>query len=132
MLPEIPGDEAFVSCLIPSIRVNCKKIQEARMLTNFSIIPIGVGEELKIHIAEIIKIVDQSGLDYKLGAMQTTVEGNSDEVISLIMKCHNHMKTMAPRVLTSITIDDRKGAHGRIRDKIQDVEDVLGKELEHE
>jgi len=102
------------------------------MLASFSIIPIGVGEELKTHIAEVISLVSQSGLDYKLGAMQTTIEGDLDDVMFLIMECHNHMKALAPRVLTTITIDDRKGAVDRIRGKIRDVEAVLGKELKHE
>jgi uncharacterized protein (TIGR00106 family) len=93
---------------------------------------MGVGVELKEHVAEVLKIIDESGLDYRLGAMQTTVEGETDEVMALVMKCHNHMAGKAPRVLTKITIDDRKGATGRLTGKVKDVEDVLGKELRHE
>jgi uncharacterized protein YqgV (UPF0045/DUF77 family) len=64
--------------------------------------------------------------------MQTTVEGETDEVMSLIMKCHKHMAGKAPRILTRITIDDRKGVKGRLTGKVKDVEDILGKELSHE
>jgi len=32
-------------------------------------------------------------------------------------------------VLTNITIDDRKGATGRLEGKVKDVEEVLGKKL---
>ncbi len=102
------------------------------MLASFSILPVGVGEELKEHVAKVLALVDESGLDYKLGAMQTTVEGNPDDVISLIMKCHRLMKDIAPRVLTSITIDDRKGAGGRLTGKVSDVEEVLKRRLSHE
>jgi uncharacterized protein (TIGR00106 family) len=102
------------------------------MLASFSIVPMGVGVELKEHVAEILKIIDDSGFDYRLGAMQTTVEGETDEVMALVMKCHKHMAEKAPRVLTKITIDDRKGAEGRLTGKIKDVEEVLGKELSHE
>ena len=49
------------------------------MLASFSIAPVGVGEALSKHVAEIVDIIDKSGLKYKLGAMQTTVEGD-DEV----------------------------------------------------
>ena len=102
------------------------------MLASFAIVPIGVGEELKEHIAEIISLVEESNLDYRLGAMHTTIEGDQDEVMSLIMKCHSHMKERAPRVLTSITIDDRRGAEGRLTGKVSDVEEVLQRRVAHE
>lgn len=102
------------------------------MLASFSIIPLGVGEELKEKIAEILDIIDKSGLPYKLGAMQTTVEGDETEVMALIMKCHHHARELAPRVLTHITIDDCEGAVDRLTGKVKDVEDILGRELSHE
>jgi len=102
------------------------------MLASFSVVPIGVGEELKDHVAEVIRLVAQSGLDYKVGAMQTTLEGEADRALELIMQCHRLMLERAPRVLTSITIDDRAGATGRLEGKVRDVEDLLGTDLQHE
>jgi uncharacterized protein YqgV (UPF0045/DUF77 family) len=58
------------------------------MLASFSISPVGVGEALSKHVAEIVDIIDKSGLEYKLGAMQTTVEGDDAEVVALILQCH--------------------------------------------
>jgi uncharacterized protein (TIGR00106 family) len=80
-------------------------------------------------VAEALAFVDDSGLSYKLGAMHTTVEGDAGEVMELIMRCHRRVLELAPRVLTSITIDDRKGAAGRLEGKVTDVEEVLGKRL---
>ena len=102
------------------------------MLASFSIVPVGAGEELKEYVAGIIDIIDKSGLAYKLGAMQTTVEGPEDEVVLLIMRCHHHMLSTAHRVLTHITIDDRAGATGRLEGKVADVEKTLGRKLSHE
>ncbi len=102
------------------------------MLASFTILPFGVGEELKEHIAAVVELIDASGLNYRLGAMQTTIEGEQTEVMELIMHCHNFMMERAPRVLTSITIDDRTGAIGRLQGKVSDVEDVLGRKVDHE
>jgi len=102
------------------------------MLASFSIAPVGVGEELKEHIAKVLDLVDKSGLPYRLGAMQTTVEGEPAEVMDLIMRCHTLMLDHAPRVLTHIAIDDRKGATGRLQGKVADVESVLGRRLSGE
>jgi uncharacterized protein (TIGR00106 family) len=101
------------------------------VLASFSVLPVGVGEALSRHVAKIVAIIDESGLDYRLGAMSTTVEGDEEEVLDLIMKCHRAARETAPRVLTSITIDDRRGAEGRITGKIADVERVLGREVKH-
>lgn len=97
------------------------------MLASFSVLPVGVGEALSEHVAKIIAMIDESGLDYRLGAMETTVEGDEVAVMDLIMKCHRAAREFAPRVLTSITLDDRRGATGRLTGKIDDVERVLGR-----
>lgn len=102
------------------------------MLASFAVVPIGVGEELKEHIAKVLDLIDKSGLPYKLGAMQTTVEGEPAQVLALIMQCHNLLLEHSSRVLTHITIDDRKGATGRLSGKVADVEAVLGRTLSHE
>lgn len=102
------------------------------MIASFSIIPIGVGEELKEYIAEIVNLVDNSGLNYKLGAMQTTIEGEMVQVMDVIMKCHDLMKKRTNRVYTSITIDDRGELKNRLEGKVKDVEAQLGREVNHE
>jgi uncharacterized protein (TIGR00106 family) len=102
------------------------------MLASFSIVPIGVGEELKDYVAGVIEIIERSGLKYKLGAMQTTVEGDDSEVMALILQCHRHMRSKAKRVLTHISIDDREGAKGRLTGKVADVEKALGRKLSQE
>jgi uncharacterized protein (TIGR00106 family) len=104
----------------------------ALIVASFSVVPIGVGEELKEQIAEALSIVEKSGLPYRLGAMQTTVEGERDQVMALIMDCHRRLLDLAPRVLTHIAIDERKGAVGRLTGKVADVEEVLGRKLSHE
>lgn len=102
------------------------------MLASFSVVPLGVGEEVAKEIAAVLELVERSGLDYRLGAMQTTVEGEPEAVMALILACHRHLRTRAPRVLTHITLDDRAGAVGRLEGKVRDVEAVLGRELRHE
>jgi uncharacterized protein (TIGR00106 family) len=136
IIPEEPdADNAAEGIRSSSVLILLRRIStmaEEIMLASFTIIPVGTGEELKDKIADIVSIIDASGLPYKLGAMQTTVEGSQAEVMNLIMKCHSRMRELAPRVITSITIDDREGASGRLDGKVNDVKAVLGKEVSHE
>ena len=99
------------------------------MLASFAVVPLGVTGGAKQFVAEALKIVDASGLDYELGAMSTTIEGDRERVIETITACHRRMLELAPRVLTSITLDERCGATGRLSGKVRDVEEILGKPL---
>lgn len=99
------------------------------MLANFSIIPLGAGESVSKYIAKVVDIVDKSGLDYKLTSMGTSLEGDWEEVMGLIKRCHHATRKLVPRVYTVITIDDRKGAKGRLQGKVKAVERVLRREV---
>ncbi len=99
------------------------------MIANFSVVPIGEGNSLSTQVAEVLKVVDESGINYKLHSMGTILEGDWDEILKLIKKCHERTLEDSDRVLTTITIDDRKGKSGRIVGKVQSVERKLGKEL---
>ena len=99
------------------------------MVVNFSIVPIGNGSSLSMQVAEILTIVSESGIKYKLHSMGTILEGDWDEIIRLIKKCHKKILKGSDRVLTNITIDDHKGRRGRITGKIKSVERKVGKKL---
>ena len=99
------------------------------MLIEFSVIPIGVGESMGDQIAKVLKIVDESGLPYKANPMGTVIEGNWDEVMAIIKKCHQEVIKSSPRIVTSISIDDRPGKPNRITEKLKSVEKRLGKEV---
>jgi uncharacterized protein (TIGR00106 family) len=99
------------------------------MIVEFSVVPIGRGETLAGPVARILDIVDKSGLPYKLTAMGTIVEGEWEEVLGLVRRCHETMRGQASRVYTHITIDDRAKAADRIQGKVREVEEILGREL---
>jgi uncharacterized protein (TIGR00106 family) len=107
----------------------CTVVEE--MLIEFSVVPIGVGESVSQYVAECMKIVEISGLRYKINPMGTVVEGDYDEVMALVKRCHTKVLEMCPRVVTTVKIDDRKGAKGTIDKKIQSVEQKLGKKLKN-
>ena len=99
------------------------------MVVNFSIVPIGKGSSMSAQVAEVLKIVSESGINYKLHAMGTILEGDWDDVLGLVKKCHKKILKDSDRVLTTISIDDHKGRTGRIAGKVQSVKRKLGKEL---
>jgi uncharacterized protein (TIGR00106 family) len=99
------------------------------MIVEFSVVPIGCGEALAGPVARVLDLVDKSGLPYQLTAMGTIVEGEWEEVLGLVRRCHEAMRGEAGRVYTHITIDDRPKTADRIKGKVREVEDVLGRSL---
>ncbi|MCS7216985.1 MAG: MTH1187 family thiamine-binding protein [Candidatus Bipolaricaulota bacterium] len=91
------------------------------ILVEFSITPIGAGESVSEYVAECLRIVRQSGLPHELTAMGTILEGEWDEVMSVIKACHMAVRRKCRRVSTLIKIDDREAPPGRIRAKVESV-----------
>jgi uncharacterized protein (TIGR00106 family) len=99
------------------------------MLAEFSIFPIGDGVSLSKYVARSLKLIDESGLSYRINPMGTVVEGEWDEVMALIKSCHHAILEDTQRVTCSIKIDDRKGKMNALDTKIKSVESKVGKEL---
>jgi uncharacterized protein (TIGR00106 family) len=99
------------------------------VLLEFSMSPLGKGESVGAYVARSLEIVEQSGLDYRLHAMGTVLEGEWDEVMGVVKQCYDAMRTDCPRISCSIKIDAREGASGRLASKVQSVEQRLGRTL---
>lgn len=99
------------------------------MLVNFSIFPIGKGDSIRKYVAEAVEEVDKSGLDYRLTAMGTVMEGEWDEIMKVLKKVRDRLLKMSDRIYMTISIDDRKDKRRRMEAKVKAVEAVLGKSL---
>ena len=102
------------------------------MLAELEIVPIGTqSASLSALLAEVAKLIDASGLDYRVGPMGTVVEGDWDRVMQLAKQCHQAMLGSVDRVMTTIRIDDRKDKpnSGRIVQKVQSLEAKVGRPL---
>lgn len=99
------------------------------LLVSFSIIPMGTGVSIGRQISEVLKIIDKSGLPYKVNPMGTVVEGEWDNIMKLIKKCHKTAMKNGRRTITFISIDDRKGKTNRINEKVKSIERRIGKSL---
>ncbi|TFK76272.1 hypothetical protein BDN72DRAFT_808611 [Pluteus cervinus] len=103
-------------------------------VADFCLIPIGTGEpSVAEYIAECQRVLEKSGLTYKMHGYGTNLEGPWSQVSKAIHDCHAavHAKG-APRVATDIRIGtrvDRNVALGTGNDsKVQRVRDILAKD----
>lgn len=96
-------------------------------LLEFNMYPLGKGESVGGYVARCLKIVEESGLDYKCHAMGTVLEGDLDEAFRVVRNCLSDMTTDCDRVECMIKIDYRKGYQGELKGRIPRIE----KRLDH-
>ena len=99
------------------------------VLLEFSMSPLGKGESVGEFVSHSLKIIDESGIDYRLNPMGTVLEGEWDEVFDVVRKCFQQMSKECNRISTTIKVDYRKGKKGRLEGKIKSVEERLNKKL---
>ncbi len=96
------------------------------MLAEISVYPLDKGGSgLSVYVAQSIKIIQQSGLDYEMHALGTLVEGPADAIFDLARKLYFNMASQSDRVAMNIKIDDKRGVTGLLKKKVKAVTDKL-------
>ncbi|HEY2412936.1 MAG TPA: MTH1187 family thiamine-binding protein [Pirellulaceae bacterium] len=99
------------------------------VLLEFSMSPLEKGASVGEYVARSLKIIDDSGLDYRLHAMGTIVEGEIDEVLGVLKQCLDAMAADCDRITCTAKLDYRRGYKGRLETKVDSVEQKLGRQL---
>ncbi len=98
-------------------------------LLDFSITPLGAGESVSQYVARCVDVVDRSGLDYRLHAMGTEVEGDVGPLLDLLKKCVEALAVDCDRISVTAKLDYRKGHAEALAGKVASVEKRLGRAL---
>jgi len=93
----------------------------------FSITPLGgdaVGEDGSVGrvIAEVVRVVRDSGLPHETNAMFTNVEGSLEDVLALIGRCVTQVMARAPRASVVVKLDVRPGVADALHGKVASIE----------
>ncbi|ADU97270.1 MTH1187 family thiamine-binding protein [Thermovibrio ammonificans] len=99
-------------------------------LVEFAMFPTDKGESVSPYVARIIKMIDESGVPYKLTPMGTVFETETmDEALEILKKAYQQLEPDCNRVYSVVKFDIRKGKSNRLKQKIESVEKKLGKEV---
>jgi len=97
-----------------------------KVIADLTVVPIGVGVSLSRYVAACEKILEDAGLDTRLHAYGTNIEGEWDTVMSAVRRCHEVIHEMgAPRVSTVIKLGTRVDRDQTMDDKVESVEEKL-------
>jgi uncharacterized protein (TIGR00106 family) len=96
-------------------------------LVEVSVVPVGTGTpSLGDHIAGAVRVLEKAGVPYEISPMGTLFEGDLRKALSLARKMHEAaFRHGVQRVITSITIDDRRDKAVTMRSKVASVKKRL-------
>lgn len=89
------------------------------------IAPCGTGDEFAPYVAQIVKIIRESGLQSRTNSMFTEIEGEWDEVMAVVKKATCYLTDQGIRTEVILKADVRPGYTHMMNHKVQAVEDIL-------
>lgn len=94
-------------------------------LVAVAIAPFGEGEELSEYVAEVVRIIRESGLPNKTYSMFTEIEGEYDEVMQVVRDATFVLAEKGIRTEVIMKVDIRPGHTGMMTEKVAKVDDIL-------
>lgn len=96
------------------------------MLVDLTVLPLRGGRHISDEVAEVVKLIDASGLPYQVTPSGTCIEGEWETVMPLVQRCHNVVRSMSSHVVTVIKIDDEFGKGNQLTQNITTIEHRIG------
>ena len=97
-----------------------------KVIADLTVSPFGVGLSVSEYIAACHRIFDEAGLKTTLHAYGTNIEGDWDEVMAAVKKCHTELHEMGvPRITSSLKIGSRTDKDQSMSDKVESVQTKL-------
>ncbi len=86
------------------------------------IIPIGVGVSLSPYIAICQEIIEETGLKHQLLPNGTAIEGDWDEVLTCIKRCHEQIHSKGVlRIFSTVKLNTRTDRQQSFEEKVPKV-----------
>jgi uncharacterized protein (TIGR00106 family) len=96
------------------------------VIVDFCLVPVGVGVSVSRYIVACEQVLREAGLNTRLHAYGTNVEGEWEAVFDAVRRCHEVVHQMgAPRISTSIRLGTRTDRPQSMADKVASVEHQL-------
>ena len=96
-------------------------------LVAVAIAPFGVGDELSKEVAEVVKVIRDSGLPNKTYSMFTEIEGEWDEVMKGVKNATFVLAEKGTRTEVIMKMDIRPGYNNMMTEKIDRMENQMQK-----
>ncbi len=98
-----------------------------KVIADLCVVPLGVGVSVSAYVVACTRVLKEAGLETRMHAYGTNIEGEWDEVFAAIKRCHEAVHEMgAPRITSTISLGTRTDRSQSMDDKVRSVEKKLG------
>ncbi|RLG10431.1 thiamine-binding protein [Candidatus Pacearchaeota archaeon] len=98
------------------------------VLVEYAIFPTDKGESVSQYVSRVIKMLNDSNIEYKLTPMGTIFETITiEEALEIIKKSYEVLEKDCNRIYLVLKMDIRKGRKKGIVQKIKSIEEKIGK-----
>lgn len=103
------------------------------VLAEISVTPLGKeGASLGDTVVETLKVAEAKGVNYQVGPMGTSLEGDLETLFDLLREMHEAcFKLGYPRVITTIRLDDRRDKDLTMSYRVESVTRKLAEQATH-
>lgn len=96
------------------------------VIIDLCVVPLGVGVSVSDYVAACERVIREAGLNANMHAYGTNIEGDWDDVMAAVKRCHEVVHDMgAPRITTTIKLGTRTDRAQTMEDKVRSVADKL-------
>ena len=93
-----------------------------RVIADLCVVPIGGGVSVSEYVAVCQEVLAEAGLETTLHAYGTNIQGEWDDVMEAVKRCHELVHEMgAPRISTTMKFGTRTDRPQSMQDKIDGV-----------
>ena len=97
------------------------------VIVDLCVIPLDVGRSVSKYVAACERVFEDAGLSHQLHAYGTNIEGEWDEVMAAVKRCHEVVHDMgAVRISSTLRVGTRTDRPQTMQDKVQSVREKLG------
>lgn len=99
------------------------------VLLEFAMFPTDKGESVSQYVSKVIDYIDKSGVSYMLTPMGTILEGEWNDVWTVVDGCFKVLEPISDRIYSSIKIDYRKGRNKGMETKTAKIQSILKRNI---
>ena len=97
-----------------------------KVIADLCVVPLGVGVSVSKYVAACEKVLEEAGLETRLHAYGTNIEGEWEAVFAAVKRCHETVHAMgAPRITSTLRFGTRIDREQSMEDKLKSGEDKL-------
>lgn len=97
------------------------------VLLEFSMFPTDKGESVSTYVSQVIKMINDSGVNYQLTPMGTIIETDHiDDALNIVKRAYEVLEQAdCNRIYSSLKFDIRRGKENRLQGKVNSIREKI-------